>query len=346
MYTTCFKPALRGRLAGVAAVLLMGALSSACEGPPATEGERDGVSEVSQPLYGGTVTTRMGVVIVSRPGLQGTGVMISPHMVLTAAHLVRGYTGRTGNFTILYKFPNGNTQIVGDGTSLNVIQFPGFNAGDAAKDLAVIVNDGTWTGTRTTDYAKIYYDTMSAYSRLQLYGYGVNGFGGGGAWVLRTGSMGVDWYGSGHFILNAQAVRACAGDSGGPVTVGEGTTGFEMHVAGLTSNIEATTSGYCSQSGPNVRVTRLSDKVGWIIQNTGYFGVIEKSQKTGRSLVRFFDYSLLKRTVMSCTTRQPLSPEQTIDLSTGYSNYKCGDRYQEQCIDDGSADTYYIDNCM
>ncbi len=56
---------------------------------------------------------------------------------------------------------------------------------------------------------------------------------------------------------------------------------------------------------------------------------------------------LLKRTVRSCATNAELSPEQTIDLTDGsYSNYTCASRYQQQCIDDGSFDSYYDERCV
>lgn len=54
----------------------------------------------------------------------------------------------------------------------------------------------------------------------------------------------------------------------------------------------------------------------------------------------------LLRTVKSCATRQPVGQQQRIDLTSGYSNYTCASRYQEQCIDDGSFDSYYDEACI
>jgi hypothetical protein len=54
----------------------------------------------------------------------------------------------------------------------------------------------------------------------------------------------------------------------------------------------------------------------------------------------------LLRTVHSCSTRQPAGALQRIDLTSGYSNYTCASRYQEQCIDDGSFDSYYEEACQ
>jgi hypothetical protein len=53
----------------------------------------------------------------------------------------------------------------------------------------------------------------------------------------------------------------------------------------------------------------------------------------------------LKRTLYSCASRTAIGAMQRIDLTNGYSNYTCTDRYQEQCIDDGSFDQYYFESC-
>jgi len=39
------------------------------------------------------------------------------------------------------------------------------------------------------------------------------------------------------------------------------------------------------------------------------------------------------------------APESTTDLTTGYSNYTCGNRFSEQCVNDGSFDSYYSEWC-
>lgn len=40
------------------------------------------------------------------------------------------------------------------------------------------------------------------------------------------------------------------------------------------------------------------------------------------------------------------SPDQTIDLvATGYRNYTCSNRFIDQCINDGSFDSYYLEWC-
>jgi len=49
------------------------------------------------------------------------------------------------------------------------------------------------------------------------------------------------------------------------------------------------------------------------------------------------------RTVRDCKSNRILD-EQVIFTYNGYGNYISGSRYQEQCIEDGSADTFYEDS--
>ncbi len=49
------------------------------------------------------------------------------------------------------------------------------------------------------------------------------------------------------------------------------------------------------------------------------------------------------RTVRECKSKKILD-EQVIFTYNGYKNYIPGSRYQEQCVIDGSADTYYEDS--
>jgi hypothetical protein len=174
-----------------------------------------------------------------------------------------------------YKFPDGKTRCVSapdsngnclGPTPLHVTIWPDYtDAGNAEDDFAVIMTDYYWFGAGPSDYAYIYADTMSAYSRLQLYGYGWDQDTGGTDGVLRTGSMGINWYGSQHFILDAIGTRVCRGDSGGPVTVYESVSKSEMQVVGLISSTPL--SHNCG--GSFIRATRLSGKVSWIKQVTG-----------------------------------------------------------------------------
>src|SRR5437773_467623 len=53
--------------------------------------------------------------------------------------------------------------------------------------------------------------------------------------------------------------------------------------------------------------------------------------------------SVFYRYVKDCATKTTIE-RQVIDTSGGYGNYIGGDRYQEQCIGDGSFDAYYVES--
>jgi hypothetical protein len=52
----------------------------------------------------------------------------------------------------------------------------------------------------------------------------------------------------------------------------------------------------------------------------------------------------LHRMALSCDGKS-LGPKQSIDLSGGYKAFTCGNRFQEQCVDDGTPDAYYMEWC-
>src|SRR3989344_874965 len=59
---------------------------------------------------------------------------------------------------------------------------------------------------------------------------------------------------------------------------------------------------------------------------------------------------VLHRTVKNCSDHAMTGEPQTIKLENEdgtirYSNYLCRNRYQEQCVSDGSFDTYYDEWC-
>jgi len=58
---------------------------------------------------------------------------------------------------------------------------------------------------------------------------------------------------------------------------------------------------------------------------------------------------ILHRTVKDCGTNEVVVAEHEIDLrifrNGNYRNYRCASRYTEQCINDGTFDTYYIESC-
>ncbi len=276
---------------------------AACGPPLGADVETTG--EAREELIG-TPTTRLGVVELK--GLNGhfcSGVMISPHVVLTAGHCA-AYVLPAGTKsavvtgpTVRYQFPDGVKRCISAYptsdwecstiTPLRVTQWPGYtNDLDTPNDFAVFTTDIHWYGPGDSDFAYIYTDTMTAYSRYQLYGYGGNAFGGAGGEVLRTGSMEWDSLRTHDFTLIERGTRVCLGDSGGPATVYQSSSGAEMHVAGLFSNMNVTPSGFCGAEGATARYTRLSVKVPWIKSTTGAPCTEITSPVTGHKVQRCF----------------------------------------------------------
>ncbi|HKY38606.1 MAG TPA: trypsin-like serine protease [Polyangiaceae bacterium] len=264
---------------------------------PAQEVEDTKAVQVA--VKGGTETTRRAVVELMGAGC--TGVMISPTVILTAAHCVDNYVpagqveGVTTDLDVRYKFPDGTKRCISApagalgcaGTPMRVVIY-GQNPHphlDAASDLGLIITSTQWRGTAESDYADIYMDTMSAYDRLQLYGYGDNTDSGDGFGVLRTGTMEIEWYGSQHFIMIPRAARDCTGDSGSPWMVYESVTPGEAHVVGIHSNHDGTT-GACVDYEDDARATRISGKMAWIEEKLGYTCADRVSPATKRKLKR------------------------------------------------------------
>lgn len=325
-------------------------LSQACSAADQTEIQEEGAGVAVEELRG-TTTVRNGIVYLQRTGHSCSAVMLGPQLIATAGHCVApelpaGSKSGIVNLRLSYDAWNGYQSF---SASVQADVWPDFtDETDAEDDFAVLrpTNGSAWPGTRTQDYAYIYTDTMSAYSRYQAFGYGAYGFDGSGVGTLRTGTFANDWYGNQQFHLAMSGARLCKGDSGGPGTVYLSTSSPELHVAGVQSNVsELTPGGYCGTDGAIARFSRLSAKVDWIRSVTGIPCTDMKSQVTNKSVTRCFPYTLLKRKVYDCRTAAQLGPEQSIDLTTGYSNYKCGSRYQEQCVDDGTPDIYYVEHC-
>lgn len=81
------------------------------------------------------------------------------------------------------------------------------------------------------------------------------------------------------------------------------------------------------------QIKRMIDKDGYLHLNPTHFDMSDP----------FTGNNVIYRYVKDCKTKVTLQ-RQIINLSEGYGNISGGDRYKEQCINDGSMDTYYLES--
>jgi hypothetical protein len=257
-------------------------LAAACGGVDPSSSS-DPVVDVSDPVLGGQgETERRGVVEVKFDVGGGvrtcSGIVISPYMVLTAAHCTVDLTpvpNESARASVkvrykkggAYRCISGSTDATGRCTSYypaRLFTNSAFRDGDAETDIAKVMPEWGNFDVGTDDLAYIYEDSMSFTPRIEAFGYGSNAFNGDGVGTLRGGSEEVDWYGSRHFITIDRGTRLCSGDSGGPAMVYQSQTGPEAQAVGLLSNGSVTPSGHCGALRGKERFVRLSAYVQWI----------------------------------------------------------------------------------
>jgi hypothetical protein len=231
---------------------------------------------------GGNEVQRIGVVALSQPSGDCTGVLLNWFTIITAAHCVPSVspgTTDTLSLSAVYKLESGDfVCLTGEAVSVEegfdpmcftphdfqVSVMSGFRLGDADEDLAVLVSDTAFSYVSWGDYAYIDVDTLSGVDRVELYGYGASTDQGAGTGVLRQGSVEVDGFYPGHFRTINRGARECHGDSGGPSTIYFDSTAPQLNVLGLMSGSDKREGGECSKRGGFGYSTRLSNKIPFI----------------------------------------------------------------------------------
>lgn len=208
-------------------------------------------------IINGTPTNDFGAVAMVGDiyGYYGSGTLIAPQYVLTAAHVAQGVANTAGRVKI------GNTVY---GTS-QVFVYPGYKPSlfgtDQANDLAIYKLSSPVSGVtpieinRTTPYVG---------QLLTLVGYGGGGTGDTGSngdyGTKRVGTTPIDAVSSTliswNFDNNSESNTA-PGDSGGPALV---TLGGKYYVAGITSGGDSTTASL----GDHSFDTRVDVYASWI----------------------------------------------------------------------------------
>lgn len=240
----------------------------------------------------------------------GSGALLRNNWVLTAAHLFPADRIKSPSTTLRVRL--GNEVLLGSEIFVNP------NGLDVA--LVRLQNGFLIDGSRTAFSRPIYSGTAASLigKTLDCWGYGANDAAGNGAGTLRRAPQTVvessdTWFG---VARNSAGQLLTTGDSGAVCFYG-----------GQAVNIHHGRYNEVSGVMPRGYEVHSGAFRAWALDQ-----VIDRKANT------------LHRVTLTCNGAAQ-SGEQVVSLASGYSNYRCNSRYQEQCIDDGTFDGYYMEWC-
>ncbi len=202
----------------------------------------------------------------------GSGVLIGPNVVLTAAHVISpereaqgeahrvilGFDGRPGHYKKLV-------------VSKKVIRHPDYNEAKREHDIGLIILDENIQDVTPTPLSEG--KDFKALKRVVVVGYGLNEFGDAGKRrkaLLIVGGEPTKYGAHDYEILAmAQGVDSCKGDSGGPCLIRQDRNGKALYCVAAVVSRGIKGRAMCGEGGIQVRVDLHRP---WIIKTAREFG--------------------------------------------------------------------------